>query len=138
MNINENFAYQGAVYSTAQASPQLSRHRWYVIKESFSPRLVEAAIDSVGLKKDDAILDPFCGCGTVPLTSAEKGYESVGIEVNPFLAFVSATKVSRCDVSQFQVEIDRVSKYLENSRFPTSALEGFSTFSKTNLRDKWL
>ena len=42
------------------------------------------------------MLDPFAGCGTVPLTAAERGVSAIGVEVNPFLSFVSKTKIRNC------------------------------------------
>ena len=39
--LNDDFRFKGANYSTSQTTSTLARHRWYVIKEGFSPKLVE-------------------------------------------------------------------------------------------------
>jgi 16S rRNA G966 N2-methylase RsmD len=138
MDLNENFSYQGADYSTTQSSIELPRHRWYLIKEGFSPKLVDAAMDSVPLRRNDLVLDPFAGCGTVPLTAAQRGTRAVGIEVNPFLSFVSETKVKSCNADHLRSGAQLVLAALENSKKPRSALEGYSTFSPRPNADRWL
>jgi hypothetical protein len=138
MNLNENFGYQGADYSTTQASSGLARHRWYLIKEGFSPKLVNAALDSLDIKEDDVVIDPFAGCGTVPLTAAERHIHAIGIEVNPFLAFISRTKLRSCNTKDLRSEGDFVLRALERYKKLHSPLEGYSTFSRHSKSEKWL
>lgn len=135
--LNNNFEFRGADYSTSQATAELPRHRWYVIKEGFSPKLVEAAIDSAGLDARDLIVDPFCGSGTVPLTAAKRGLRTIGIEVNPFLSFVSATKLCNCDETKLKNASTYVVDGIRRSK-RKSPLEGFSTFSSSSGLEKWL
>jgi hypothetical protein len=136
--LNQNFDYQGADYSTTQSSNELPRHRWYLIKEGFSPKLVNAALNSLDLEENDLVLDPFAGCGTVPLTAAQRGIPSVGVEVNPFLSFVSETKVQDCKAAYLRTEAQRVVHKFEAYKKVRSPLEGYSTFSRTRAADKWL
>lgn len=138
MKLNENFGYQGPDYSTTQASSGLARHRWYLIKEGFSPKLVNAALDSLDLKEKDLVLDPFVGCGTVALTAAARGIRAVGIEVNPFLAFVSRTKLKSCRAECLRSGGTLVLRAMEKHKRWHSALEGYSTFSPTQGAAKWL
>ena len=75
-----------------------SIHRWFPFKEGFSANLLAAAgVNTETLVCDDGIfLDPFCGCGTTLVAGdIEHRWQArrVGIEVNPFLAFVAQTKV---------------------------------------------
>ena len=53
-----------------------------------------AALAVVGVEKEDYILDPFNGSGTVTLTAAVKGISAVGIEVNPFAAFMASATLT--------------------------------------------
>ena len=92
--LNYNFKLQGPNWSTATDLQRKPRHRWYIVKEAFSPILVEQAMESSGCKKGDVVLDPFCGSGTSLIAAADKGFSTVGCEVNPFLSFVSRTTVS--------------------------------------------
>src|SRR5688572_5187495 len=92
-SITEDHPLNGTGYSNSGDGSQLPRHRWYWVKESFSPKIVEAAISSTSSSRSDLILDPFCGSGTVPLTAISNERRALGYEVNPFLAFVSRTKL---------------------------------------------
>jgi len=74
-------------------------HRWFRFKESFSANLLAQILAElpVSLGKKFRLLDPFCGVGTVLVTSQEltaEGYEiePIGIERNPFIAFIANAK----------------------------------------------
>ena len=82
-----------AGYSNYENNLEMPRHRWYYYKEGFSPLLVEQAIQEVGIRKDDIIIDPFNGSGTTTLTASLNGYKSYGLEVNPFTSFLSKAKI---------------------------------------------
>lgn len=140
MNIalNESFPLKGADYTTTQTVDGLPRHRWYLIKEGFSPKLVEAAIDTMGLKGNEVVVDPFSGCGTVALTAAQRGLNAFGFEVNPFLAFVSRTKAGSCSTKELSLSSHYLLDAILNPRARRSPLEGLSTFSPRNGITKWL
>lgn len=114
----------------------LPRFRWYGYKEGFSPELVEEAIAVVGVEKEDYILDPFNGSGTVTLTAAVKGISAVGIEVNPFAAFMASAKMENCSVNEFWEGFDMVVCHAQKGK--ESSLNGFSTFSEQGGNRKWL
>ncbi len=134
--LNDNFILKNGGYSNYEDTIDLPRHRWYYYKEGFSPNLVEKAIEQTGVGKDELIIDPFNGSGTTTLTSALKGYKSVGIEVNPFTSFLSYTKNKNADVNELEKWKEKLLKSLEKEF--TSSLLGYSTFSKKTDLDKWL
>jgi hypothetical protein len=136
--LNQNFSYQGADYSTTQLSSDLPRHRWYLIKEGFSPKIVNAALDSLNLEKTDVVIDPFVGCGTVPLTVAQRGFAAIGVEVNPFLSFVSRTKLHNCEAGHLRRAAGLVLRAIATSKQIRSRLEGYSTFSCRCGANRWL
>ena len=70
-------------------------HRWLRYREAYSPHLITK------LALGDRILDPFCGCGSTLIGAAERGYSSVGIDVNPLAVF--ATKVKLTPLSPAQL-----------------------------------
>ena len=77
----------------------------------FTPEFVEYILDSSELEPDSLIADPFAGSGTVLIESAQKGYPSVGFEINP-AAYQMANfyKYSNLDLAErheflFSVEI---------------------------------
>jgi DNA modification methylase len=134
--LNETFELRGSGCSTSEDCSKLPRHRWYVIKEGFSPEVFKSAAESIKLSKEEAVLDPFCGSGTVPLTASLHGHAALGIEVNPFLAFVSRTKLTQGRPGPVRKHLPAVLKGLR--RGATSQLESYSTFSETKDSAKWL
>lgn len=122
--------------SNATNYHSLPRFRWYGYKEGFSPSLVEDAIAKVGIEKNDYVLDPFNGNGTVTLTASINNIKSIGIEVNPFVAFMAETKLENFSSNDFSNDIDKVlSKTLKGKISP---LNLFSTFSEQSGKSKWL
>lgn len=136
MRFNPDFYLSNQGVSNATDTLNLPRHRWYYYKEGFSPYLVEKAIESCELQNDDIILDPFNGSGTTTLTASVLGYKSIGIEVNPFTAFLSSSKVKNINKYSYEDGLNLVLKGINTGS--ESALKGFSTFSKTTKTKKWL
>lgn len=136
MHLNEEFLLKDQNVSTAGDTTSLPRHRWYYYKEGFSPSLVKKAIEMLSLKENDLILDPFNGSGTVTLTCSENNVPSIGLEVNPFTAFIAKTKVKTANAKQF----DNAAEYiLEKVHKPkVSPLQEFSTFTEFSGKNKWL
>jgi len=63
-------------------------HRWLRYREAYSPNLITK------LSLGPAILDPFCGCGSILIGAAQNGYSSVGIDVNPLATFAAKVKLT--------------------------------------------
>jgi len=75
-------------------------HRWYKFKESFSKDLLMQILHETGIhaRRPLTVVDPFCGVGTTLVASQELAaaridVNAVGIEYNPFIAFVARAKV---------------------------------------------
>ncbi len=135
-SLNSNFPLKDKGVSNALTTSDLPRHRWYFVKEGFSPRLVEEAISTEGLESGELLLDPFSGSGTAPLTAATAGLKTVGFEVNPFLRFLSATKLVQIDHKALKVSAESVLRGFKRPQ--SSPLEGFSTFASGNPWNRWL
>lgn len=134
--LNENFPLRDSGYSNSLGSTVLARHRWYFVKEAFSPHVVERAIEDAHFEDSDIIVDPFCGSGTVPLTGSLRNRHAIGFEVNPFLAFVSRTKLHQVRSSTIDRNLGAVIAKARQGK--TSRLETFSSFSEAGGDDKWL
>lgn len=66
------------------------RHGWLRLTPAYSVKLVNDI-----LKNSDsgiAVLDPFSGTGTTPLSAAYRGDSGTGVEINPFLTWLGQTK----------------------------------------------
>jgi hypothetical protein len=76
-------------------------HRWFRFKEGYAAELLGTVLATLDLptNRELTLLDPFCGSGTT-LLSAENlrangwSFRGLGIEVNPFIAFVANTKIN--------------------------------------------
>jgi len=139
--INNDFFLANTGVSNSIDASSMPRHRWYSYKESFSPSLVNSAINCFEQfdKSKDLILDPFNGSGTVTLFSSINGYKSSGFEVNPFSSFISRTKqikLSAKAIDILRTERDNVIKQMHKEK--KSPLLKFSTFSEISNPQKWL
>jgi len=75
-------------------SNQYSRvHNWYSFKHGFSKDLVATIVDQFDLKRNDWVLDPFCGSGTTLLTCKELGLNALGFDILPFSVYLSNGKI---------------------------------------------
>src|ERR1041385_4548629 len=120
--LNCNFPLRDRGASNALGLDTLPRHRWYFVKEGFSPMLVEQAIRTDGVEADEVLLDPFSGSGTVPLAGALAGLRPHAFELNPFLRFLSATKLKQANADEFRTASQIVLRSLKKSF--ESPLEG--------------
>lgn len=85
-----------------QFTPNINEciHRWAPYVQGFSAAFVQSIIDKYREEyKNPVILDPFAGCGTVLVQAKLNGIRSVGIELNPLLAFIAETKLNSWTVN---------------------------------------
>jgi hypothetical protein len=82
---------------TFKGKMDLPIHRWYRLTPSFSPQLADDIANHFKLGKDDLVLDPFAGVGTVPLCMKYRGIPACSIELNPYLHFVGTIKTRNYD-----------------------------------------
>ena len=114
----------------------LPRHRWYFVKEAFSPDVVARAVEDSSVDLNDIVLDPFAGSGTVPLCCSAAKLQAIGVEVNPFLAAVARAKLLRTRPQTLLRHTPTV--YRGAVKGWPSPLESFSTFSADGGASKWL
>jgi hypothetical protein len=134
--INSEFPLRDKGVSNALGIDKLPRHRWYFVKEGFSPALVEQAVNTDGVGQGELLLDPFSGGGTASVAGTIAGLRTAAFEVNPFLRFLSDTKLRTAKEVQFRRASDAVLQGLERSI--QSPLEGYSTFTEGNRWKRWL
>ena len=82
-----------SIQFTSNTNEQI--HRWAPYVQGFSSSFVQSVFDLYANEyKNPKILDPFSGCGTVPVQAKLNGYQSFGTELNPLLQFISVTKLN--------------------------------------------
>lgn len=103
-------------------------HRWYFFKEGYSHNLVSKIFELYPPPADcPAILDPFCGAGTTLLVAQDYGLPAVGVEVNPFAAFLSRVKTERYKI--YPEELEKVlNRVLKDNNSVYSNLPALTTF----------
>lgn len=125
-----------APHSSNQPSINLPFQRWFKFKEAYSPKLVLDVVDSLG-SLPFHIVDPFGGCGTTAITSQFLGISPTAIEVNPFLADLTESKLTNYNFTSL----------LEAKKLVFSAVDaivikdiGFypESFVEPGSRGKWL
>jgi len=67
-------------------------HRWYPYVEGFSASWLQEQLQP--LRKSSVIYDPFGGSGTTPFEASRLGIKSYYSEINPFMRFVTDTKIN--------------------------------------------
>jgi DNA modification methylase len=123
-------------YTSFEHSKEMPRHRWYYFKEGFSPLFVEKAIEKADIKGNDLVVDVFSGSGTVPLVASNSNVTSIGFEVNPFMSFISRTKLSNVKHTTFNIYYNKIISGIKRGK--VSNLEGYSTFTESENNQKWL
>ena len=136
MSLNLEFHLKDRGVSNAVDGESLPRHRWYFVKEAFSPRFVEQVMAAEGVVPGQLVLDPFGGSGTVALAGVAAGLRAEVCEVNPFLKFVAETKLQAGGGESLREAGEAVKGAMREPI--ASALEGYSTFTKGNRWGRWL
>ncbi|WKZ42018.1 MAG: hypothetical protein QY328_08195 [Anaerolineales bacterium] len=90
-------------------------HRWYSLKESYSSELPLWVLEHIKNKyslNPQKVLDPFMGGGTTGVSLGKQNLTVYGVEYNPFIRFVSATKsiVPKVNLKEFKDAIKKLSK----------------------------
>jgi DNA modification methylase len=67
-------------------------HDWYRFVLSFPPHLVRTYLERFEVKKNQTILDPFCGTGTTMVECKKLGLHGVGVEAHPMAHFAGTVK----------------------------------------------
>ena len=98
-------------FKTNKNSP---KHKWYDYKHGYSELLVSHIIDSEKPNKELSILDPFCGVGTTNLTAQDKGYNTIGFDINPMAVLASNVKTYHYSEN----EIFNIKNIIENFILP--------------------
>lgn len=65
-------------------------------------------------KKDDIVLDPFCGSGISIIQSVLSGRKAIGVDLNPAAIFITQQTLLQVDPKQIQGEYDKIKTDIEN------------------------
>ena len=77
---------------------------WYPAK--MFHRIPSVFLDAVPLPATAKILDPFCGSGTVLLEANLRGYDAIGIDINPLARLISEVKTNPINPDRLTAVLD--------------------------------
>src|SRR5205809_481476 len=82
---------QGVSTTKRGFKEQAGLHGWHPYYAGYAEKFVD---DTIGIlaNKGDLILDPWNGSGTTTLAAQKRGYQAIGIEINPVMAIHSKAK----------------------------------------------
>jgi len=91
------------------------------------PSKLKPSIANVLIKKfterNEKILDPFSGCGTIPFEACSEGRIGIGVDLNPFAYFLTFSKVNIPKRSDIENGIIELKKQIKEDR---SLMDSFS------------
>ena len=112
-------------------------HRWYTLKEAFAAELPGWLCQRMQTEYGHtatSICDPFLGGGTTGVALADEARTTVGVEYNPFIRFVAATKADVPRVSPD--ELERAVCALAGVTPPPAAIPALTTLHNRDYSDE--
>lgn len=78
---------------TFKQNIHFGRHGWLRLTPAYSVVLVEEIL-AEHRGAHPAVLEPFCGTGTTPLSAAYRGSRAFAVDINPFLIWLARAKAA--------------------------------------------
>ena len=94
-------------------------HYLFRFPAKFHPPVARCLIDLFS-NKNDVILDPFCGAGTLLVEALNTGRSAIGIDIDPVAVFISRVKTRPIDPELLDRELQRFRKKLSANRRPST------------------
>ncbi|EGT5656635.1 site-specific DNA-methyltransferase [Citrobacter braakii] len=124
--------------SSNQGTSNLPFQRWFKFKEAFSPKFVADTLGALPYKVDTC-LDPFLGSGTTAVTCRMLGINSIGTEVNPFLADLIEAKLTPINTAQFVELYEKIINNLGILNEDRVLTEGMPrTLTEPGVKDRYV
>jgi DNA modification methylase len=124
-----NWALSFDQYKEAETTKHV--HRLHPYKGKLIPQLVEYFLDEHTdefkkhsyFKKGDIVYDPFAGSGTTLVQANELGIHAVGVDISPFNALISNSKISQPNLFLLSNSIRKITDSLLNHLQDNHTLE---------------
>ncbi|MFH1871043.1 MAG: hypothetical protein ABIK82_17105 [Pseudomonadota bacterium] len=125
--------------TTYQGSETLAFQRWFKFKEAFSPSLVRSIIESLPTRPT-SILDCCAGSGTTGVVAQFMGIRPWLMEVNPFLADLTESKLANYSDFDIPREAAKVVKRFHDTSVSIGDIRDRlpPTFVEPGVNDRWI
>lgn len=121
-------------FSTAKTEPY---QRWVRYREGYSTSLVNDLIQRAGISRDKHfIADPMVGSGSTMISACRNGFDSFGVDVNPFCQLIITTKLlapEEKDLCEIEVFLKSLPEKYQTKPFSNPPLSEY--FPPQNLVD---
>jgi len=97
---------------------------------SLSPRIARILVNLLGLSKNDTVLDPFCGTGTILIEALLLNYRVIGIEIDNKKVIGSRKNLRWVAEKTDHVESNRFNVYKGDAtklKLPINSVHGIAT-----------
>lgn len=121
-DIVNNFEHYNNLVNFSQ-NKNVVVHDWFKYREGFAGALVDEIIDSANINKDFMVVDPFVGSGTTLVSSVLKGFDCIGVDVNPMSALISkikSTKYTDKDLEDAKKKLQNLQSSFDGIKVDTS------------------
>jgi tRNA G10 N-methylase Trm11 len=114
--------------SSRRKDPKYVTHGIHPYKGKFYPQLAKALFNLAAVDPGNAVLDPFCGSGTVLLEAYLNGLKAVGTDLNILAWKIAHVKTELLEVDAFKRDrlLSEFQKQLDQPSESEDDLDGFS------------
>ena len=119
-------------YRLGRQQTRYSSHGIHEYRGKFNPQVVRSIGNIFGLESGDWLLDPFSGSGTALVEAKHRGWNAVGIEINPLAVKIANAKVSSLEVPEERLS-DEMNSVVEDLRYQFQDYSLNSAFSEEDI-----
>lgn len=110
-------------------------HGFHPYPARMMPLIAKRIIEKYATRKDDLILDPFCGSGTVLVEALVHNKNAIGLDINPLAVLIAKAKTTPINPKILKEEIEKLLDKIrrDNSNYPEPSIPNLYYWFKPNV-----